>query len=242
MSSHLSGNSFVLNNVYIHSCGTTAGKLEYQGPLGSFFDQHYPSHRFGHSSYELAEIAMLQDAINHCLKKVKKKKEDIDMYFGGDLNNQLTATNYYGRNLNRPLIAMYGACSTLGLVIANASLLINNNAIDKAIAFTVSHYATAERQFRYPVEYGVQRKDTTTFTATGACAVLLSNKPSKIKVASITTGRVIDLHQDNPNDMPRAMAPAAYDTYINHMHDLNIDGNYYDLILTGDLSSYGKRL
>lgn len=242
MLSHISGNSFLLDDVYIQSVGTTAGLLEYQGPLGHYFDQHYPNHHIGYPSYEQAEIAMLQDAIHHALKKAKLNKEDIDLYFGGDLNNQITASHYYAKNLKRPFIGVYGACSTIALALLNASLMINNQLIDRAMAFTVSHNATAERQFRYPLEYGIQRKETTTFTATGGCAICLTNQKQKIKIGSVTIGQVIDLQQSDANDMGRAMAPAAFDTYVHHMNNLGIDGKDYDLILTGDLSRYGRKI
>ncbi len=242
MSSHISGSSFVFNDVYIQSVATTAGIVEYLGPLGEYFDIHYPDHYHHQESYEQAEIEMLKDAILLCLKKGKVKKEEIDMYFGGDLNNQITACYYYASHLYRPFIGLYSACSTLGLALANAAFMLESKQIKKAIACTVSHNATAERQFRYPLEYGIQRKETTTFTATGSVAIYLSNKESPIKLESITLGKVIDYQQDDANDMARVMAPAALDTYLNHMNDLNRDGNYYDLILTGDLSKYGKRL
>lgn len=242
MSSPISGSSFVFDNVYIQSVATTAGIVEYQGPLGHYFDKHYPDHYHHNVSYEQAEIEMLKDALLICLKNGKVKKEEIDFYFGGDLNNQLTACYYYANHLHRPFIGLYSACSTIGLALANASIMIENHNIHKAIACTVSHNATAERQFRYPLEYGIQRKETMTFTATGSVAVYLSNKPSSIRIESITLGKVIDYDQYDANDMGRAMAPAALDTYLQHMKDLKRDGTYYDLILTGDLSHYGKTI
>ena len=211
MSSRISGNSFIFENVYIQSVGTTAGIVEHQGPLGHYFDKHYPDHYHHQKSYEQAEIEMLKDAILLCLKKGKVKKEDIDLYFGGDLNNQITACYYYASHLYKPFIGLYSACSTIGLALANASIMIENHNIHSAIACTVSHNATAERQFRYPIEYGIQRKETMTFTATGSCAVYLSCKVSKVKIESITLGKVIDYDQYDANDMGRAMAPAALD-------------------------------
>ena len=232
MSSRISGNSFIFENVYIQSVGTTAGIVEHQGPLGHYFDKHYPDHYHHQKSYEQAEIEMLKDAILLCLKKGKVKKEDIDLYFGGDLNNQITACYYYASHLYKPFIGLYSACSTIGLAIANASIMIENHNIQNAIACTVSHNATAERQFRYPIEYGIQRKQTMTFTATGSCAVYLSCKVSKVKIESITLGKVIDYDQYDANDMGRAMAPAALDTYLQHMKDLlkeeNQKYNEYD--------------
>lgn len=242
MSSHFLSNSFVFDHVYIESVGTTAGLLEYQGPLGHYFDKYYLDHYHGNDSYELAEIEMLNDAIFSCLSKAKLKKEDVDLYFGGDLNNQLAASYYEAVYLNKPFIGLYSACATIGLAIGQASLMIENQNIDRVIACTVSHNATAERQFRYPLEYGIQRKNTSTFTATGGCAVSLTAEKSPIKVSSMTLGKVVDMNQYDANDMGRAMAPAAYDTYKQHMKDLHIDGTYYDLILTGDLSHYGMKI
>lgn len=242
MSSILSGSSMRLNNVYIKEVATTCGIDEFKGPLGTYFDRYYPDFHFGNESYEQAEIAMMQDAIILALKKGNLKKDDIDIYLGGDLNNQVTASNYCAKDFRRPFMAMYGACATMGLVIDNASMLIEGKIINNANCFVSSHNATAERQFRYPVEYGIQRKETMTTTATGAVSVILDNQVHKVKVSSITLGRVIDLDQNNPNDMGRAMAPAAFDTLCTHLKDLNLKGDYYDLIVTGDLSDYGKRI
>lgn len=239
---HFSGNSMIFEHVYIESIGTCAGSLEHLGPLGSYFDKYYPDHYHGNSSFEQAEIEMLYDAIRICLRKAKLKKNDIDLYFGGDLNNQLTACYYLASNLNKPFIGLYSACATMGLAIFNAALMVESHHIDRAIACTVSHNATAERQFRYPLEYGIQRRNTVTFTATGGCAVCLNGQKAKIRVKSVTLGKVIDFQQYDANDMGRAMAPAAFDTYKQHMKDLGIDGTYYDLILTGDLSHYGKKI
>lgn len=242
MSSVLSGSSMILSNVYLHALATTCGKDEYEGPIGSYFDYHYPDYHFGNDSYEQAEIAMLQDAIDLALKKAKLKKEDIDVYLGGDLNNQVSASNYTARDLKRPFMAMYGACATMGLVLNTASMLIENGSIASANCFVCSHNATAERQFRYPVEYGLRRKETMTFTATGAVSVIIDRQISKVRIEALTIGRVIDLAQNNPNDMGRAMAPATFDTLTTHLKDLNRQGTYYDLIVTGDLSNYGKAI
>ena len=242
MSSVLSGSSMGLNNVYIRSIGSTCGIDEFNGPLGDYFDRHYPDFHCGYPSYEQAEIAMLEEAINFALKKGKLKKEDINLYMGGDLNNQLTATNYMAKKIKRPLMAMYGACATMGLIIDNAAMLIENHCIHNANCFVCSHNATAERQFRYPLEYGVQRKETMTTTATGAVSVILDNNPSNVKVESITIGRVVDLNQSDPNDMGRAMAPAAFDTLVTHFQDTNKDPSYYDVIVSGDLGYIGKEI
>lgn len=242
MSSSILGSSFVLHNVFIESVGTSAGKDESLGPLSKYFDIHYDNHYIGQKSYEQAELKMLEDAISRCFKKANKSYEEIDLFLGGDLNNQITSSNYMARKLKRPFIGLYSACSTIALALINASLLIEHHAIDDANVYVSSHNATAERQFRYPVEYGIQKRSTTTFTATGAVSVLLSNQPNKVRVESVTLGRVVDYNQSDPNDMGRAMAPCAYDTLKRHLEDLNRKGTYYDIILTGDLSHYGKTI
>lgn len=242
MSSSISGSTFKLNNVYIQSVGTTAGKLEGEGPLGECFDKKYEDHYNGQESYEMGEISMLRDALDVSHKKINITKEDIDIFFGGDLNNQITATNYTAKELMRPFIGMYAACATIGLAVGNASLMIENGSIKRANAMVSSHNATAERQFRYPNEYGIQKPETTTYTATGAASVVLGDIPQQVRVESVTFGKVVDYNQSDPNDMGRAMAPAAYDTLHAHLQDLGRDGRYYDAILTGDLSTYGKSI
>lgn len=242
MPSNISGSSFLLHNVYVQSVGTTAGKLEGEGPLGKYFDKKCQDHYNGQDSYEKAEISMLKEAIDFSHQNLGIKSEDINMYFGGDLNNQITATNYTAKQLMRPFIGMYAACATIGLTIGNAALMIENGSLENANVIVASHNATAERQFRYPNEYGIQKPETTTFTATGATSVVLSKQQQKVRIESVTFGKVTDYNQTNPNDMGRAMAPAAYDTLHTHLQDLGRDGTYYDIILTGDLSSYGKTI
>lgn len=242
MPSNISGSSFMLQNVYIQSVGTTAGKLESDGPLGAYFDRRYDDHYNGQDSYELGEISMLKDAIEISHKKANLMKDDINLFLGGDLNNQITASNYTAKDLMRPFMGMYAACATIGLTVGTAAIMIESGSITNANAMVVSHNATAERQFRYPNEYGIQKPETATFTATGAASVVLTNMPQQIRVESVTFGKVIDYNQLDPNDMGRAMAPSAYDTLQTHLQDLGREGDYYDVILTGDLSTYGKTI
>lgn len=242
MSLNTSGNSFLLRDVYIQSVGCSAGKLESEGPLGNCFDINYDNHHVGMKSFELAEKKMLQDAIDICLEKCVLSKEHVNLYIGGDLNNQITTSSYQASHFNKPFFGVYSACSTMGEAIQIASLFIEGGHMDCVNTFVSSHNATAERQFRYPVEYGVQKANTSTFTATGAVSVLLSNKPSKVRIESITMGQVIDYEQCDVNDMGRVMAPAAFSTLQTHLKDLNRSASYYDLIVTGDLSMYGKEI
>ena len=242
MSSHFLGNSIKLENVYIASTGTVCGPLEYQGPLGSSFDKGFGDYHCGEDSFEKAERKMLRDSLDICLKREKLKQKDIDLYIGGDLLNQITTVNYLARELPKPFVGIYGACSSFCLSMAMSSLLIKRILVDRFTPMLQSHNATAERQYRYPVEYGVQKKDTTTFTATGAISTLLTNQPTQVRVESITLGKVVDYSQDDPNDMGRAMAPAAYDTITTHFEDLKRSFQDYDLVVTGDLSTYGHKI
>lgn len=242
MSFRFFNSSCLLENVYIQNCGLTAGIKEAQGPLGTLFDKTYDDYYCGEVSFEKGERKMLEDALHICLQKENLTNQDIDLYIGSDLLNQNTTIHYLMRNIYKPIFSVYGACSGFALTHLLAALLIEGQFVNQVIALLSSHNATAERQFRFPIEYGIQKKETTTYTATGACATLLSSKKSDVRVEALTIGKVIDYKQNNPNDMGRAMAPAAYDTIMTHFKDLNRSFEDYDFILTGDLSEYGHQL
>ena len=235
-------NSIIFNNVYVTGSSTIAGLTEKQGPLGNYFDNTYDDLYCGCKTFEQAEQKMLREAIDTVFKKAKLRDKDIDIMFGGDLLNQITSSTYVSRDYSIPLIGTYGACSSSMLTLGLASSYVEAGFAKKALAFTSSHNATAERQYRYPNEYGIQKPDTTTYTATGAGAIIVSNVISDIKVTSFTIGEVTDYEFNDANNMGVAMAPAAYKTLKQHFKDLNRDSSYYDLILTGDLSTYGKRI
>ncbi|MCD7839342.1 MAG: stage V sporulation protein AD [Erysipelotrichaceae bacterium] len=236
MSSHL------LDNVYILEGGSVCGILEHQGPLGKYFDKYYLDHYCHEKTLEKAERRMLRDALDICLSKTGLSDKDIDIYLGGDLMNQNTTVHYLARDLDKPFIGIYGACSSFTLSLALGSLLIEGGFADKVMSLVSSHNATAERQYRYPIEYGVQKKNMSTFTATGGVATCIGRMKTNIRIDAITLGRVIDYKQTDPNDMGRAMAPAAYDTFKHHMDELNRTVDDYDLIVTGDLSNFGLKL
>lgn len=242
MSSRFLGNSCLIDHVYIEATGLTAGLVEAQGPLGHKFDKTYEDHYCGEESFEKGERKMLQDALTICLQKAQRKEKDVDLYIGSDLLNQNVTISYLMRKVPRPAFNVYGACSGFALSNALASLLIDGQYVEHIMTLVSSHNATAERQYRFPVEYGIQKKDTTTFTATGAVATLLTSQPTDVRIESITLGRIVDYQQNDPNDMGRAMTPAAYDTIMTHFKDLNRSFNDYDLVVTGDLSQYGHEL
>lgn len=226
-------------HVYVHSRATVVGPLEKQGPLGSFFDKSYEDNYCGEASFEKAERALIYDACDYALRKGDVKLSDIELIVGGDLINQLTSSHYFARDLNIPFIGMYGACSTSSLVIGQAAIWIEHQLAKQVLAFTSSHAATAERQFRYPNEYGIQKKPTTTFTVTGAGALVLNDQPSAIRVSMFTPGKIIDWDHKDANDMGLAMTPAAYDTLLTHFQNTNTSFEDYDVIATGDLSKLG---
>lgn len=226
-------------NVYVESRGTAVGPLEKQGPLGAMFDYAFENDHCGCTSFEHAERALIAQACDHALRKANLKIDDINLLVGGDLINQLTSSNYFAKDLSIPFLGMYGACSNSSLVISQAAIWVEESYVNRAMAFTSSHYATAERQFRFPNEYGIQKKETTTSTVTGAGAIILSSKQSRIRVSAFTPGKIVDWGHKDANDMGLAMTPAAYDTLITHFKDTQRSFDDYDLIVTGDLSKLG---
>lgn len=182
----------------------------------------------------------MREGINIALDKAKLSSNDINTFIAGDLLNQNVTANYVAREFQFPFLCMFGACSTSMETLATASALVDGEFSNYVVASTSSHNATAERQFRYPTEYGGQKPDTATFTVTGSGTVIIGRKKSNIKITSATIGKVQDLGINDPFDMGSAMAPAAADTITQHFKDLGTMPTDYDLIVTGDLSSVGK--
>ncbi|ODG93615.1 MULTISPECIES: stage V sporulation protein AD [Bacillaceae] len=227
------------NGVYVQASGTAVGPRENLGLLGGKFDYAYEDLHCGEDNWELAERALMRNAVSVALKKANKTVDDIDVFLAGDLLNQNVTANFMARELQLPFLCMFGACSTSMETAALGAQLIDSGYAKMALAATSSHNATAERQYRYPTEYGGQKPDSATFTVTGAGSVLLSNKKSKIKVKCATIGTVQDLGLTDPFDMGSAMAPAAAYTIVQHFKDTNTTPDDYDFIVTGDLSAVG---
>lgn len=230
------------NDVYIEDTGIVAGPYERKGPIGDHFDKTYKDLYFGEKSWELAEIKLIKDSIDLLLDKVKKTKEDIDLFISGDLLNQIIASNYSASSLGIPYLGIYGACSTSceGLILG--SILLSHKEIKNCICTVSSHNTGAEKQFRNPTEYGAPRPKYSTFTCTGAASAFLSNKKSMFKIECGTIGSVVDLGVKDVFNMGAVMAPAAALTIYQHLTDLKRKPEYYDLILTGDLGKYGKKI
>lgn len=230
--------SFKYNNVYITDYETICGPLEYQGNLK--YKNHISDFYYGEKTFEEAEIKLQ----NYCLSKLlnNNKIKTVDLLIGGDLINQITITSYNLKNKNIPFLGIYNACATFNEALIILANHIENNMIDNGIAITSSHTNTSERQFRFPVEYGCNKKKYQTVTTTGAAACLLTNKKTNIKIESSTIGSVIDYGIKDACNMGAVMAPSASNTLNKHLKDLKRDINYYDLIVTGDLGKTGSKI
>lgn len=234
--------TFKYNNVYINATSTIAGPLEMKGPLSEKYDRGYKDFYFGVKTWEQAESKILTESIELTLVKMKQSKKEVDVHISGDLLNQLVSTNYTGAKLGIPLIGVYAACATSMLSMIIGSNMIDSNQIRNCIISTSSHNNGSEKQFRQPVEYGGPKKKTTTFTVTGAASAYLSNKKSELRVESATLGSVVDMGVKDSSHMGAVMAPAAADTIYNHLKETDRNIEYYDLVLTGDLGIYGKKI
>ncbi len=218
-----------------------AGSKELAGPLGQYFDIAFKDDKLGQETWEKAESTLQTTAVKTLLKKAELMEGDIDVIFAGDLLNQCISSTFGLRELGIPLYGQYGACSTMAQTIAVASVFVESGAANRAAAVTSSHFCSAERQFRLPIEYGGQRTPTAQWTVTGAGAALIETD-SQIKVKHLTTGRIVDLSVKDATNMGAAMAPAAADTIFRYLRDTGTTAFDYDLILTGDLGKIGSEL
>ncbi|WP_088102319.1 stage V sporulation protein AD [Halalkalibacter urbisdiaboli] len=228
------------NSVYVQATGTVVGPTEAEGPLRDCFDRKYNNLYCGEDNWELAERKLLKESIDICLEKKNRNISDVDFFLAGDLLNQTVTSNYVARTLDTPFLGMFSACATSMETLAVGSMLIDGGYGELVLAATSSHHSTAERQFRYPTEFGGQRPETSTFTVTGAGAVLIGSNSSAIRVKEATIGKVVDMGIMNPFDMGAAMAPAAAQTIQAHLRETKRDASYYDYIVTGDLSRVGS--
>lgn len=234
--------TFKYNNVYINSTGTVIGPYEAKGPFSKLYDKKYNDFYFGAKTWEQAETKSIKDVVDITLAKINKQPSEINLHLGGDLLNQLVANNYAAALIKIPFLGIYSACatSTAGLIIASNH--IEAKQINNAIITVSSHNNSAEKQFRYPVEYGGPKRKTTTFTSTGATCAYLSSEKGDIKIESGTIGKVVDMGIKDVYHMGAVMAPAAAEVIYTHLKETKREADYYDLILTGDLGKYGKTI
>lgn len=219
------------------------GKTEGEGPLKDEFDFVFEDDTLGEASFEKAESALQKGAVTRALSKAGKTPDEVDFSLAGDLLNQCIGSSFGLRSLNMPFIGLYGACSTMALSLGLASMLVDCGAARVTVASTSSHFCSAERQFRLPLEYGGQRTPTSQRTATAAGASVVEKKQSgKPAVDAVTIGRITDLGIKDANNMGAAMAPAAANTIADFLKDTSSSPSDFDMILTGDLGKVGSRL
>lgn len=220
--------------------GAVAGKKEANGPLKDNFDKIFYDSRAGQSTFEKAESLFQQEAVGVALKKAQKKAEDIDFIFAGDLLNQCISSSYGLKDYNIPYLGQYGACSTMAQGLIMASVMVGSGGANCAVCVTSSHFCSAERQYRFPLEYGGQRTPTAQWTVTGSGSCVVERKSKGIAVRRATVGKIVDLGVSDLNNMGAAMAPAAAKTLQEFFKDTGTKPKNYDLLLTGDLGKVGS--
>lgn len=218
------------------------GPKEGQGRLKDYYDLILNDNIYGEKSWEKAETKMLKEAVEMAIKNSNIAQNKIEYLIAGDLLNQIISASFAARDLEIPFLGVFGACSTFVESMTIASMMIDGGFADNIVAATSSHFCTAERQFRSPLELGNQRPPTAQWTVTGAGAVVLSTKQQNPRITFATPGKVVDMGESNPFDMGTAMAPAAVETIVRHFEDTGKTPEDYDLIVTGDLASVGKSI
>ena len=231
---------------------TVAGPEESKGPLGQAFDERHTDYAWGERSFERTERKFLRRAIRGTLTRAGIEGDDVDLHLGGDLLDQITSHNFIATEVEAPFLGVFSACATLGSALGLGAMALAAGGARRAMCSVASHYYTAERQYRYPTELGVQRMATNQRTATGAAAFVLASDESDdgrgadsagaVRVVRFTAGRVCELGVKDPNNMGAAEAPGAADTLLRHFAQPDVAVEDYDLVLTGDLARIGLPL
>ena len=234
--------------VYILNSASVVGTKEGQGPLGLLFDKVGRDDMFGCKTWEEAESALQKEAVGLALEKAGLRPEDISYIFAGDLLGQSMATSFGISSYQIPLLGVYGACSTCGESLALGAMSIASGFADKVACVTSSHFASAEKEFRFPLDYGSQRPLSATWTVTGSGAFVLSDEPegggrkARARISAMTVGKVVDYGLKDSMNMGACMAPAAASTLEQHFTDFAGQPEEYDKIITGDLGKVGQRV
>lgn len=233
------------NRPRVLSFASMAGPKEAEGPLAGTFDETFEDDTLGEKSWERGEAKMLEHTVDLALSKARVYADAVDAFLGGDLLNQIVSASYTARQLGAPFLGLYGACSTMAESLLLGALLVDGGYADRVVCATCSHFATAERQYRFPLELGNQRTPTAQWTVTGAGATLLGRGEAKglpLRLTSATIGRVVDRQQTDINNMGAAMAPAAASTLLHYFADTHTEPQEFDCIYTGDLGQVGSSL
>ena len=222
---------------------SVGGPKESQGSIGKYIDYKLSDDMFGEKTFEKAECKMLYTAINEVIKKANKTPNDINAIISGDLLNQIIASTFSARSFPCGYLGIYNACASFTEALIIGASMIDGGYMQNVVCSTSSHFSSAERQYRYPLELGCTRPPLSQWTVTGAGAsVITANNEKGLNISCATIGRIIDYGVIDVNDMGAAMAPAASDTLITHFKETNLDPSYYDLIITGDLGTFGSRI
>ena len=231
--------------IYIRESASVVGEKEGKGPLGSLFDMVGDDETFGCASWEEAESTLQKEAVTLALGKAGMEKEDVRYLLAGDLLGQTIATSFGLRDFEIPLFGLYGACSTCGETLSLGAMILGGGFAKNVICVTSSHFASAEKEFRFPMEYGGQRPPCATRTVTGSGAFLLSidkGKAPKALITGVTTGKIVDLGVKDSFNMGCSMAPAAADVIAANLRDFQRKPSDYDRIITGDLGKVGQQV
>lgn len=226
----------------ITAWASIAGKKESEGPLADYFDIKTDDSYMGEKTWEQGEKKMQEAAFKTLLQKANITKEDVGVVFSGDLLNQCIGSSFTLRNMNVPHLGLYGACSTMAESLLLASMTVGGGFFDRVVAMTSSHFASSERQYRFPLNYGGQRPPSAQWTVTGSGAALICQNGNGPRIIGCTVGTVTDLGIKDANNMGAAMAPAAKATIEAHFRDFKTSADDYDLIVTGDLGQQGKEI
>ena len=226
----------------IISVSSIAGTKECEGIIGRYVEKALSDDMFGESTYEKAECKMLSYVIDGAISNAHISRHEIDMIVSGDLLNQIISASFAARDFSIPFLGVYGACSTMAESLAVAATFIDGGYCNRVVAATGSHFASAERQYRYPLELGTTRPPQSQWTVTAAGGALVSDEGEGIKITAATLGKVVDYGVTDVNNMGAAMAPAAADTILTHFRETGESPEDYDLIVTGDLGALGSRI
>ncbi len=229
-------------NVYLYDGYSMVGPLEGKGPLKDYFDFCFKDDTLKEKTFEKAERKLLKNIIKGAIQKAGTNIGKIDFLFGGDLLNQIVSSSYAARDLDLPFIGLYSACATMAESLALGAIFVDNGLANNVICATCTHFSSAERQYRFPLELGNQRPPTAQWTITGGGASVLTCQSSDIKVKAVTFGKVVDFGIADVNNMGAAMAPAAADTIEQHLINTNSKPNDFDFIATGDLGKLGSEI
>ena len=226
----------------ITATASIVGPKEAEGPLASYFDKCLEDEFWGENTWEKAESKIIKETVNTVISKSGLSSNQIDYCFAGDLLNQCISSSFGLRELNIPFFGIFGACSTFVEALSLASVFVEGKAATHTLCAASSHFCSAEKQFRFPLELGNQRPPSSQWTVTGSGAAILSQKGTGPFITHMTTGKIVDMGIKDSNNMGAAMAPAAVDTLITHFNDTGRSPSYYDVIITGDLGHIGKEI